>query len=158
MTSRIGVTGHRNLPADAVPEISSRFRSVLDIAGSGTVISSLAAGADQALSTLAIARGFDIEVVVPCAGYDETFSPDEIEEYRSLFAAAIAVTTLDFAEPSEHAYMAAGKAIVDSCDLLVAVWDGLPARGYGGTGDVTDYAHACGRPVRVIWPEGTTRE
>jgi len=31
------------------------------------------------------------------------------------------------------------------------VWDGKPARAYGGTADVVAYAREQGTPVRVIW-------
>ena len=43
-------------------------------------------------------------------------------------------------------------------DRLFAVWDGQPARGYGGTADVVAEARARGIPVTVIWPEGATRD
>lgn len=36
----------------------------------------------------------------------------------------------------------------------MAVWDGDAAAGLGGTADVVDYAHACGREAVVIWPPG----
>jgi hypothetical protein len=38
------------------------------------------------------------------------------------------------------------------------VWDGQPARGYGGTADVVAYAKRTGVPYSVIWPEGATRD
>jgi hypothetical protein len=41
---------------------------------------------------------------------------------------------------------------------LCAVWDGLPARGYGGTADVVAYARQHGKPVHVIWPAGARRD
>jgi hypothetical protein len=37
-------------------------------------------------------------------------------------------------------------------DRLYAVWDGKPARGYGGTADVVAEAEKRGIPVTVIWP------
>nr|WSY54289.1 hypothetical protein OG999_31935 [Streptomyces sp. NBC_00886] len=42
-------------------------------------------------------------------------------------------------------------------DELLAVWDGKPAWGYGGTADVVDYPERTGIPVRVLWPEGAIR-
>jgi len=67
------------------------------------------------------------------------------------------VDTLAFREPSEEAFFAAGKAVVDACDWLIAVWDGEPARGLGGSADVVAYARNQGRRVDVIWPEGLFR-
>jgi hypothetical protein len=48
--------------------------------------------------------------------------------------------------------------MLDHADLLWAVWDGQPARGYGGTADVVAAARAKGLPVRVIWPHGAHRD
>ena len=42
--------------------------------------------------------------------------------------------------------------------MLVAVWDGQPARGLGGTADVVAYARQRGVPMEVIWPQGATRD
>jgi hypothetical protein len=152
LTSRIGVTGHQVLPDDVVPTITSTFCSVLDAAAAGTVISCLAAGADQLLATIAIDHGFGLEVVVPCADYESSFAREQLPRYHSLLEVAESVTRLEYSAPSEDAYLAAGQTIVERCDLLVAVWDGLPAKGKGGTGDVVEFARSCGRQVRIIWP------
>jgi hypothetical protein len=47
---------------------------------------------------------------------------------------------------------------VDRSSVLVAVWDGQPARGLGGTADVVAYARQRGVPMEVIWPRGATRD
>ena len=39
---------------------------------------------------------------------------------------------------------------VNGADVLIAVWDGQPARGKGGTADVVDYAKSLGKPLVVI--------
>jgi hypothetical protein len=43
-------------------------------------------------------------------------------------------------------------------DELLAVWDGQPARGYGGTADVVEAARYKGIPVTVVWPAGAKRD
>jgi hypothetical protein len=40
----------------------------------------------------------------------------------------------------------------------LAIWDGRPARGYGGTADVVAEAQREGLPVVVLWPEGAQRD
>jgi hypothetical protein len=55
--------------------------------------------------------------------------------------------------PSEDAYLAAGKHIVDRAGLLVALWNGKPAAGKGGTGDIVAYARSQGRPVVHVHPD-----
>ncbi|MGW5646007.1 hypothetical protein ACWEV3_27990 [Saccharopolyspora sp. NPDC003752] len=41
---------------------------------------------------------------------------------------------------------------------MLAVWDGQPARGFGGTADVVDSARKRGVDVTVIWPDGARRD
>jgi len=53
--------------------------------------------------------------------------------------------------------MDASRFMVDNADRLIAVWDGEPARSYGGTADVVTYAREKGVPVSVVWPEGASR-
>jgi len=78
-------------------------------------------------------------------------------EYEYLLKAAGSQVQLDYERPSEEAFMAGGKAVVDGCDILLAVWDGKPAAGLGGTADVVAYAKESGKPIEVIWPEGASR-
>jgi hypothetical protein len=75
-----------------------------------------------------------------------------------MLAKAATVRRLPFTEPTSESYMTASRLMIDAADELYAVWDGRPARGYGGTADVVAYARKHGKPVRVIWPAGATRE
>jgi hypothetical protein len=65
-------------------------------------------------------------------------------------------TGLSDADP--HAYMVGSEVLVGLADQLIAVWDGGPAHGYGGTADVVSYALRTGIPVRVVWPQGASRD
>jgi hypothetical protein len=65
---------------------------------------------------------------------------------------------LEHTESTEEAHMDAGKVVVDRSSVLLAVWDGQPSRGLGGTADVVAYARQRGVPVTVIWPEGASRD
>ncbi|GLF95217.1 hypothetical protein SYYSPA8_12990 [Streptomyces yaizuensis] len=58
---------------------------------------------------------------------------------------------------TSKAHQAGSELLVDRCDLLIAIWDGSPARGYGGTADVVHYARRSSTPVTILWPEGATR-
>jgi hypothetical protein len=155
----LGVTGHQAIPpgirastVEAVREIIRRTEPPL------TAVTSLAAGADQLVATELVESGGSLHVVVPSRHYDRAFSSDEnLACFQSLLEAAEDVTTLDYPEPSEEAFMAAGEAIVDSCEMLIAIWDGKPARGLGGTADVVRYARSTGKTVSIVWPDGTGR-
>ena len=54
--------------------------------------------------------------------------------------------------------MAASEALLDDVEHVVAVWDGQPSDGHGGTGDVVAAARARGLPVTAVWPEGAARK
>ena len=50
------------------------------------------------------------------------------------------------------AYSEVGEYVVDTSDVLIAVWNGRPAQGPGGTGDVIARAISEGMPRIVISP------
>lgn len=50
------------------------------------------------------------------------------------------------------------QTVLDTVDRMIAVWDGQPAGGHGGTADVVEAARERGLPVTVVGPEGTTRD
>jgi hypothetical protein len=53
----------------------------------------------------------------------------------------------------EEAYERAGHEVVARCDVLIALWDGAPPRGRGGTAAIVEHARALGRRVEVICVE-----
>jgi hypothetical protein len=155
---RIAVSGHQSLPARTVELIDGQIRALLsgdapDVVG----VSCLADGADQVFALAVIDLGGRIEVIVPAERYREGLSEDAHGQYDRLLAQAASVRRLPFGDSTSESHMAASKLMVDEADELYAVWDGKPARGYGGTADVVAYARDQGTPVRVIWPDGAER-
>ncbi|MER6773492.1 hypothetical protein ACFVG1_31515 [Streptomyces bacillaris] len=157
--NRIGITGHRTIPARARSHVLAGLRSALSgLDGATEVLSSLAVGADQLFADLALARGAKLTAVIPSGDYEACFdTAADLARYRLLKSRAAQEIRLDFPHSTDEAYYAAGAYIADHCDLLLAVWDGHPARGLGGTGDIVDYARTLGRPVTVIWRDGVER-
>lgn len=157
---RIGVTGHQDIPAGALEYVTQGINEMLDGVKDGLVgVSSLAVGADQMFASLVLERGGRLEIILPSSGYEATFSrPEDLRRFHSLLARATTVETLSFAEPSEEAYLAAGYRVADLSEVLLAVWDGEPAKGKGGTGDIVQYAKSRGAQVNVVWPAGVARQ
>jgi hypothetical protein len=157
----IGCTGHQTLTvatqtaiADAV---SARLRRLDD--GNLEGVCSLAVGADQIFARALLAAGGRLRVVIPCAGYNSTFTADEARDsYVELLASSTSSEELPYPSPTEEAFMAAGRVVTDRSDLLLAVWDGAPAAGLGGTADVIRYAREHGKAVEIVWPEGARRK
>lgn len=156
---KIGLSGHQDIPLEAFAYVENGIRRVLSSVTNDLVgICALASGADQLFASLVLEQGGHLHIIIPCQGYETTFTdPDDLERFRQLLGRAGSVEILDYSEPSEDAYLAAGYRIVDISDVLVAVWDGKPARGKGGTGDVVQYARSCGMKVEVIWPQEVIR-
>ncbi|MGW6457290.1 hypothetical protein ACWF94_15455 [Streptomyces sp. NPDC055078] len=156
---RIGITGHRHIPPEAWADIGAGLRAVLrGHEGSMEAFSSLAVGADQLFADIALSCGAELTVVIPSGDYADTFAtPAELARFQQLRARATREIQLDFPHSTDEAYYAAGALIADSCDRLLAVWDGGPSRGLGGTADIVHYARDRGKPVTVIWREGLER-
>jgi hypothetical protein len=173
---RIGVTGHRTL-ADPTA-VARKLRQILaekiavlfaqEGKGKGSacrfvfsVFSSLAEGADRLVAE-EILQTADAELiaVLPLAAeeYSRDFAgPGSIAEFKDLLARAGKTIVMEtggqdprLQDVREKAYEDAGRYVADHCDLLVAVWDGMPARGRGGTAEIVDYARKQGRPLAII--------
>jgi hypothetical protein len=155
----LGVTGHQSIPEAAQDFISQALKKEVERASSRGLwgITSLAAGADQLFADLVLKAGGKLHVVVPSARYETTFESQALGRYQRQLAGAAALDRLEFDEPTEEAFFAAGRRVVDLCERLLAVWDGKPSRGLGGTADVVNYAQSCGKPVAIIWPAGVAR-
>ncbi len=153
----IGITGHQRIPGSALRYVRSGVARALRAAADPIGVTSLAAGADQIFAEEVLKASGRLRVVLPCAGYEAVFGQRDLARYRRLLASAEQVEQLSFAAPSEEAFLAAGRRVVDVSDALVAVWDGQPARGMGGTADIVAYAKDCGRSVTLLWPAGVVR-
>lgn len=156
---RIGVSGHQRIPPLATVHVESGIAKIVGSSGASLIgVSSLAAGADQMFARKVLEVGGALHVIIPCRGYENTFdNPGDLENFVSLSGLASRIETLKYPEPSEEAFLQAGRRIVDNSDVLVAVWDGRAARGVGGTADIVAYARLQGVKVEVVWPAGVAR-
>jgi len=157
---RIAFTGHRGLPSATASLVDAAIRAELSgRAGSVTGLSCLADGADQVFARAVLDLGGRIEAVVPAARYRRGLPARARSEFDLLLARAGAVHRLRYPAPATPAaHMAAGEFMLGRAGELWAVWDGRPARGYGGTADVVAHARDRGIPVLVIWPDGAHRD
>lgn len=154
----VGFTGHQSL-SDRTSELvrgalQGELAQLVPLVG----LTSLAAGSDQIFAQCVLDLGGELSVILPSKWYEETFgSPDDLANYYRLLSVAVSTIELNHSRPSEAAYWDAGKHVVEQADVLVAVWDGRPAAGLGGTADVVKYATELGRKVIVVWPMGASR-
>ena len=157
---RIGITGHRGLPAATEQLVDRAIREQLaayagcDIIG----VSNLADGADQLFAQAVLDTGGQLDVIIPAARYRDGLPESAHASYDRLLSKASSVHRLDRVESTADAHMEASNVMLDRADGLFAVWDGKPARAYGGTADVVAEARKRGMPVTIIWPEGAARD
>jgi hypothetical protein len=167
---RIGVTGHRQLAegikwddriADALHLIEEQLAPTGHAPLAWLVISSLAEGADRQVAEAILAQpGAQLEVPLPLSkdDYRTDFKSDESRaDFDRLYKQASLITCAPSFESRDSAYEWAGLAMVGRSDIVIAVWDGLPSRGVGGTADVVRLARRYGRPVVHI-PTGSDQE
>ena len=154
----LGVTGHQSIPPEALDYVIAGIRDCINTQpGPLTGYSSLAAGADQLFAHELLAAGGALIAIIPSQGYESTFSDEGLRSYEDLLAHCTETVTLDFAEPTEEAFMAAGEEVIRHSEVVIAVWDGQPAKGLGGTADAVAYARDLEKDVVVVWPEGVRR-
>jgi hypothetical protein len=132
------------------------------------VLSPLAEGADRAAARAILEYpGARLDVILPLMveDYLEDFETEKSrKEFHDLLALCRRPVRLrtrrirddrhdpgDQADLRRDAYKQVGEYVVDHCDLLIAVWDGEPARGQGGTAEVVKYAEEQNRPVIRVW-------
>ena len=164
---RIGVTGHRHLESSsALPRHTTRalelVRATPSTDVSVGVVSALAEGADR----LVVDQVFEhaekhgqvarLEVVLPF-DHDlyanlQGFSDEATTDFERWLKRASSLTELSGdpdPERIDRAYEAASHHVVARSDVLVALWDGEPNRGKGGTADTLVFAAQIGKPC--IW-------
>lgn len=154
----VGVTGHRILVETekvaagidvAVQEIQAVYPGQCY-----RVLSSLAEGADRLVADRFLRlHGAQLEVPLPlpeCEYIKDFGSPRSVEEFRRLLNKAKRIIPVQEGETREAAYRAAGRFVVENCDLLIAVWDGQPAQGEGGTAEIVELARARGIPLAWV--------
>jgi len=139
---KVGITGHQNLgEVETVAWVEKNLKDVVLKYNVHRGFTSLAIGADQLFAQILRDEDIPYTAILPCREIEKTFhTPAHLENYRRLLKHAAAVETLDFIDPAEIAFFEAGKRVVDLADLVIAVWNGQPAKGLGGTGDAVKYA------------------
>ncbi|MFC5525037.1 hypothetical protein ACFPPA_04715 [Rhodanobacter ginsengisoli] len=155
----IGVTSHRNIPADEIEPIRRRVRQFLATLQGDfpelplVVLSALAEGGDQLVAEEALAAGARLIAPLPLPRelYTKDFeAPSTHAVFDSLCARAQVIDLPLLPDNSHHGigshglqrdrqYGQAGVFIARHCHLLLAIWDGKRSDRLGGTAQVVNY-------------------
>jgi hypothetical protein len=174
---RVGVTGHRpnHLEGADIHVLLQRIHKALEMVrdvgraasadpGAGysagqpvfRVISPLAEGSDRLVAEAALHLGYEVHAPFPFPkeDYERDFStPESRKTFKELLTKATSVLELDGsrenAQAEDHAYEYVGRTVLRNSDVLIAIWDGGPPTGRGGTAQIVREASQSHIPV--IW-------
>ena len=153
----VGFSGHRKLAGPKAP--ADAIRSALDRLAAGhqplAAVSSAASGADTLFVEEVARRHLPCLLILPFprSRFQQDFNAADWQRVLPLIENASHVIEVSGEESAEQAYMEAGVMTVDRADVMMVVWDGKPAAGLGGTGDVVAYARKLEKPLLIINPD-----
>ena len=136
---KIAVTGHRpRRLKNQEEDIKKWLSSQLDKYKCTEAISGMAQGADQIFAQVAVNK--DIPLIC-CYPYRKNFFH---QEEQRILSKAKDIKFISKTYTGNRVYWFRDKYMVDNCDLLLAVWDGVKT---GGTWLTVDYARRIGKPI-----------
>jgi hypothetical protein len=154
ITFAIGFTGHRRISGKETARVAVRkflaaqqAESLARIYG----VTSVAAGADLIFAETCLELGIPLRVLLPFPPEEFRKDFDEPTWQRAEYAMAqaLSVDVVGTDSSRDARYYECGVETVQQSKLLLALWDGKPANGLGGTEDIVSFARDQGRPV--IW-------
>ena len=169
---RIGITGHIGLDPAKMEQLDRGIEEAIQhIQRTSprrylTVFSPLAVGADRLVARKLLERkGSRLIAVLPIpeTDYLDDFGPTDLyskdpegaearQEFRHwLSHRAIETIVVPASATRNESYEKVGFYIAEYSDVMIAVWDGLPSQGRGGTAEIVAKAEALGKPICHIW-------
>jgi hypothetical protein len=159
VTVAIGFTGHRVLSDEPqCRKLIFEFLEQQKKSESGLVygISSVAAGGDLLFAESCLQLGLPLRVLLPLPVEEFRKDFDEANWARAeqVLNNAASVELTGGNQSRQECYYECGIETVQQSRVLLALWDGGPSQGLGGTEDVVSFARGLGKPV--IWLHSTT--
>lgn len=179
----VGFSGHRHLgehadvAANAIRNVIDNLASRCPrVAG----VSSAASGGDTLFAEEILRRKAPLSIILPfdCERFKKDFEgepSDAWQRSKEIIRSAVDLDVvhqldadlaivLEFGLPIEKrnelgvaretkAYFEATIRTVDRSDVLLAIWDGEPGKGEGGTADAVKYARQIGLPLIIFNPQ-----
>jgi hypothetical protein len=154
----LGVTGHRDLRKEDLPELERRVRDLIGQLRNDyphtvlQLLSPLAEGADRLVARVALES--DVELFVPLPLPQEEYErdfPKSVGEFKTLLERATAVFNLPAVvrgtsesirendQAHNQRYEEVGVFIVRHCHILIALWDGSDPDQPAGTAAIVEF-------------------
>jgi hypothetical protein len=157
----VGVTGHRDLREEDVPQLRARVIATFDELLAQyphtplLVLSPLAAGADRLVARAAMDHVPPIPVIAPLPfenpEYERDFKePEDLAEFRELYDRAKCAyfvgyvpgndaTTVVEHDARNKQYAQVGSYVARNSRYLIALWNGIASQSVGGTAQIVRF-------------------
>lgn len=156
----IGITGHRNIRLEDKPILTSRINAFFDELQAMyphtplLLLSPLAEGADRLAAEIAFEKGIEVVAPLPFDSelYENDFNtPELLNEFRELTKKAKYTFELqildgssvgsisEYGDDRDKQYALVGSYIARHCQILLALWDGIPSELVGSTAQVVHF-------------------
>jgi len=154
----VGFTGHRKVPYETKSrQVIRDFLAQQKESHHGVMygICSAAAGGDQLFAESCIELKIPLRILLPRPAEQFRADFDAASWQRSvhIMENAISVEVTGQYEARNEQFYDCGIQTVAESQLLVALWDGQPSRGVGGTQEIVSYARKTGHPIAWIHSE-----
>ncbi len=155
----IGFTGHRKLPDEAKSRAQIlEFLKEKTESTPGIVygVSSAAAGGDLLFAESCIQLGLHLRILLPMPKemFRADFDEPTWQRVENVLREAMSVEVTGGDQTRDERYYECGIETVQRSSMLLALWDGKPSRGLGGTEQIYKFAELEGRPI--VWIDSET--
>lgn len=169
----IGFTGHRSEFSE--PDVRSGLTATLtdlqqkaiEAGGQAELYASAAEGADTLCVEIARDLGMPVHILLPLpeCEFEKDFSSPEAWarskaqiDQAAVMPGSDSLHTVEGEATRPECYFNQAVTMLEAVDVLIAVWNGEPAKGLGGTGQVVAQARATQIPVVRIHPSNGKTE
>lgn len=135
----------------AIEELKKLERDLepdLTVPGSISIVSGMALGWDQALAKAALHLEWGVCAAPAFEGMESKWPKESQAVYNEILAASFMVQFVCPPGYSPRKFIERDHWMVDHCDKVIALWDGLKK---GGTWATVDYAQKKRIPVVNVW-------
>jgi hypothetical protein len=166
----VGISGHRDLKKDKISEYKKELIDILkDIKNSHKdkeiiLISPLADGADRLFIYAGMKLGlrYDVLLPMPLKLYEKDFNDNSKNEFYKLYFGARDIKEAklcdtctnenisDYNNYRSLQYQKMGRELVDKCDTMIFMFNGVQNNLIGGTADILSYAKNKNKNIKII--------